>query len=258
MNQTGETKESGNVPVRRLGRPGAPSLAYCQSAGRGPGTMFLGGFASDMTGTKATALEMAARKAGRAFIRFDYRGHGQSEGRFEESTVGDWLADALAIFDTLTEGHQILVGSSMGGWIALMIAVARPERVEALVGVAAAPDFTETLVWERLTAEEREILLRDGVLQQPSHYGAPTPMTRALIEEGRLHLILDRPIPFSGKVRLLHGQRDPDVPWELSLRIAKRLAGPDVRIILVKDGDHRLSRPEDIGLLLHTVDELAN
>jgi len=137
--------------------------------------MFLGGFASDMTGTKATALEAAARAAGRAFLRFDYRGHGRSEGRFEDGTIGDWLSDALAAFDALTEGPQILVGSSMGGWIALMLAVARPDRVKALVGIAAAPDFTERLVWNGLTVEAREALLRDGALYPPSQYGPPIP-----------------------------------------------------------------------------------
>ena len=251
MNQTGET------PVRRLDRPDGPSLAYRLSPGRSPGVIFLGGFASDMTGTKATALGEAARSAGRAFLRFDYRGHGQSEGRFEEATVGDWLTDGLAALDRLTAGPQILVGSSMGGWIALMIAVARPERVKALVGIAAAPDFTERLVRQRLTDAEREILARDGVLSLPSQYGPPLPITRKLVEEGSRHLMLDRPIPFRGPVRLLHGQRDPDVPWELSLTVAERLETSDVRVVLVKEGDHRLSRPEDIALLLQTVDELA-
>ena len=258
MNQTSEFPDLPERHVAWLDRQGAPRLAYCRSPGRSPGTLFLGGFASDMTGTKATALEAATRNAGRAFLRFDYRGHGQSAGRFEDATVGDWLADALAVFDQLTEGPQILVGSSMGGWIALMIAVARPDRVKALVGVAAAPDFTQRLVRERLTDAERETLARDGVVHQPSQYGPPTPFTRALLEEGSRHLMLDRPIPFAGKVRLLHGQRDPDVPWRLSLEVAERLEAADVRVVLIKDGDHRLSRPEDIALLTRTVEELAS
>ena len=257
MNQTGEFPDLPEIPTSWLDPQGSPRLAYRLSPGRSPGTIFLGGFASDMTGTKATALEAAARKAGRAFLRFDYRGHGQSAGRFEDATVGDWLTDALAVFDGLTEGPQIVVGSSMGGWIALMIAVARPDRVEALVGIAAAPDFTERLVRDRLTAVERETLARDGVLYQPSQYGPPTPFTRALLEEGSRHLMLNRPIPFAGRARLLHGQRDPDVPWQLSLTVAERLESPDVRVVLVKDGDHRLSRPEDIALLTRTVEELA-
>lgn len=244
--------------VEWLERLNAPLLAYCRSAGRSPGTVFLGGFASDMTGTKATALEAAARAAGRSFLRFDYRGHGQSGNRIEDSTIGDWLSDALAMFDRLTEGPQILVGSSMGGWIALLVALARPERVRALVGVAAAPDFTERLVRQELSASDQEALARDGVLYRPSQYGPPTPFTAALLEEGRKHLLLDRPIPIRLPVRLLHGQLDPDVPWELSLTLAERLESKDVRVILVKDGDHRLSRPNDIDLLTTTVDELAD
>ena len=253
--------QSMNAPdpsVEWLERPNAPRLAYCRSAGGLPGIVFLGGFASDMTGTKAIALEAAARCAGRAFLRFDYRGHGRSDGRIEDATIGDWLSDALAAFDQLTEGPQILVGSSMGGWIALLLALARTDRVRALVGVAAAPDFTERLVRQELSATERETLARNGVLYRPSQYGPPTPFTSALLEEGREHLLLGRTIPIGVPVRLLHGQRDPDVPWQLSLTLAEALASRDVRVMLVKDGDHRLSRPEDIRLLVHTVEELAN
>ncbi|HLG87693.1 MAG TPA: alpha/beta hydrolase [Alphaproteobacteria bacterium] len=245
-------------PPDWLARPNAPRLAYRRSAGRAPGTVFLGGFASDMTGTKATALEAAARAAGRAFLRFDYRGHGRSEGRIEEATIGDWLSDALAAFDQLTQGPQILVGSSMGGWIALLLALARPDKVRALVGVAAAPDFTERLVRRELSEADRETLAREGVVYRPSQYGPPTPFTSALLEEGRKHLLLDHRISIGVPVRLLHGQRDPDVPWQLSLTLAEKLETSDVRIELVKDGDHRLSRPQDIQLLVRTVEELAD
>jgi pimeloyl-ACP methyl ester carboxylesterase len=241
-----------------LARAGQPRLAYRRTAGRGPGVIFLGGFGSDMTGTKATALEAAAVARGRAFLRFDYRGHGRSEGNFVDSTLGDWLNDAQAIFDAATDGPQILVGSSMGGCIALLLALARPARVAAVVGVAAAPDFTERLMWQGMSEADRVTLARDGVLYPPSAYGDPIPITRALIEEGRRHLLLDRPIRFAGPVRLLQGQRDPDVPWQHSLLVAERLSGDDVRIVLVKDGDHRLSRPQDIALLIRTVDEVAS
>jgi pimeloyl-ACP methyl ester carboxylesterase len=240
-----------------LERPGLPRLAYRRTAGSGPGVVFLGGFGSDMTGTKATALEAASAARGRPYLRLDYRGHGQSEGSFIESTIGDWLDDALAVFDAATNGPQILVGSSMGGWIALLLALRLPDRVRALVGVAAAPDFTERLMWRDMSEADRATLRRDGVLRPQSAYGDPIPISLGLISEGRRHLLLDGPIAFTGPVRLLHGQRDPDVPWRHSLMTAESLTSEDVRVILVKDGDHRLSRPEDIALLLRTVDELA-
>ncbi len=248
--------ESDQAQIKFLERSGLPRLAYCATPGKSPGIVFLGGFGSDMTGTKATALEDAAKLRGHAFLRLDYRGHGQSEGRFVDGTIGDWFADALAVFDAMTTGPQTLVGSSMGGWISLLLARARPERIKALVGIAAAPDFTARLMDGELSAAQRATLLKDGVLYRPSDYGEPIPITRKLVEDGNRHLLLDRPIPFTGPVRLLHGQRDPDVPWQLSLKIAERLEGGDVRVILVKDGDHRLSRPQDIALLVRTVEEL--
>jgi pimeloyl-ACP methyl ester carboxylesterase len=219
--------------------------------------MFLGGFGSDMTGTKARAIEAASIGRGRAFLRFDYRGHGRSEGKFADAALSDWFADALAAFDALTAGPQILVGSSMGGWIALLLALARPDRVRGLIGVAAAPDFTARIVERDLNPEQRDILFRDGVLYRPSDYGDPMPITRRLIEDGERHTLLHAPIPFPGPVRLLHGQRDPDVPWETSLVLAGRLTGNDVRVTLIKDGDHRLSRPQDLALLIATIAELA-
>ena len=209
-----------------------------------------------MTGDKATALAAFAATRGQAMLRFDYSGHGTSGGAFTEGTTGTWAADALSVIDRLTEGPLLLVGSSMGGWLALLTARARPERVAALVGIAAAPDFTEALMWESMTFEERATLMRDGVLHIPSQYGEPTPITRALIEDGRRHLLLGSPIAFDGPVRLLHGQADPDVPWEMALRIADALATPDVTVTLVKDGDHRLSRPQDLALLCRTVGAL--
>jgi pimeloyl-ACP methyl ester carboxylesterase len=234
----------------------AATIAYHRTEGTSPGVIFMGGFKSDMTGTKALALEQLCRRDGRSFVRFDYQGHGASSGRFEDGKLGLWAADALAVFDAATAGPQIIVGSSMGGWIALLTALARPDRVAGLVGVAAAPDFTEDLIWAQLDENERYVLMEDGVLYEDSAYGEPYPYTRELIEDGRRHLLLREPIPLTCPVRLLHGMRDADVPWRTSQRLSDRLAGEDARITLVKDGDHRLSRPQDIALLCQTVGDL--
>ncbi|MEX2648122.1 MAG: alpha/beta hydrolase [Alphaproteobacteria bacterium] len=235
-----------------LARPDGERLAYHRLDGRGPGVVFLGGFASDMTGTKAMALEAWCRAQGLAFVRFDYLGHGQSSGRFADGTIGRWTDDALAVLDALTEGPQILVGSSMGGWIMLLAALARPARVAGLVGVAAAPDFTEDLMWARWDEATRTRLISHGAIELPSAYGeAPTTITRALIENGRRHLLLGAPIPLRRPVRLLQGMADPDVPWPTALRLAEKLESSDVVVTLIKDGDHRLARNEDLGKLLN-------
>ncbi len=239
----------------RLDRGDGVELAWRRRDGRGPGVVFLGGFNSDMTGAKAEELSAFCAGEGRAFLRFDYSGHGASAGRFVDGTIGRWAEDAACLFDRLTEGPQVLVGSSMGGWIALLLALRRPERVAALVGIAAAPDFTARIA-EELPAEAREAIAREGVWRRPSAYGDPYPITRALLEEGERHMLLrggGGPIPISAPVRLLHGQRDPDVPWHLSLRVAEAVAAEDVRVVLVKDGDHRLSRPQDLALLRRTL-----
>ncbi|MGQ9370935.1 alpha/beta hydrolase family protein [Azospirillum sp. ST 5-10] len=237
---------------------GDATIAYRHTPGRSPGVMFLGGFMSDMTGTKARALEAWAVARGLAFTRFDYRGHGASSGRFEDGTVGAWADDAVAVLDAATRGPQVLVGSSMGGWMMLLAARRRPQRVAGLVGIASAPDFTEDLIWGRLDAATREVILREGRWFRPSQYfGEPKPVTRALIEEGRDHLLLRGPIPFAGPVRLLHGLRDEDVPWQTSVRLAEALTTADVRLTLVKDGDHRLSRDADLALIAATVGELT-
>lgn len=235
-----------------------PSIAYRPTAGKPPGIMFLGGFASDMTGTKATELEHWASDLGHGYIRFDYRGHGQSHGKFTDGTIGAWRDDALAVFDRAATGPQILVGSSMGGWVALLLALARPGRVAGLVLIAAAPDFTEDLIWARLDETRRAAIERDGVFLEPSQYSAPLPITRALIEDGRDHLLLRDTIAIDVPVRLIHGMRDPDVPWQTSLRVAERLKTPDVRVALVKDGDHRLSRDDDLVLIELTIEDLID
>jgi pimeloyl-ACP methyl ester carboxylesterase len=200
----------------RLDRGDGVELAWAGQDGRGPTVVFLPGFRSDMTGDKATALAAFCADRGQAMLRFDYSGHGASGGRFEDGTIGRWMDDAVAVIDRLTEGPLVLVGSSMGGWIALLAALARPDRVTALIGIAAAPDFTEALMWQAMTVEQRNTLIRDGVLDRPSQYGEPYPITRALIEDGRTRLLLHAPIALDCPVRLLHGQDDPDVPWELS------------------------------------------
>lgn len=248
----------GDDRPQQLHRPDGNHVAYARSEGTGPAVVFLGGFRSDMTGTKAVALEAWARRTGRAYLRFDYLGHGQSSGRFEDGTIGRWLDDSLAAIDALTAGKLVLVGSSMGGWLSLLVARARPERMAGLVLIAAAPDFTERLLLTRLSAEDREILQREGRLVRPSQYSPePSIFTWSLFEEGRNHLVLDKSLALSCPVRLLHGQSDPDVPWEYSLQIARHIEAPDVVTTLVKGGDHRLSTPADIARLIAIVEELG-
>ena len=237
----------------RLDRGDGVELAWVRQEGREPTVVFLPGFGSDMTGEKAIALAAFCAERGQAMLRFDYSGHGTSGGRFEDGAIGRWTDDALAIIDRMTTGPLLLVGSSMGGWIALLVALARSPRVVGLIGIAAAPDFTEVLMWQSMSFEQRATIMRDGILREPSKYGEPYRITRALIEDGRNHLLLGRPIALNCPIRLLHGQCDPDVPWEISLRIAEQVTSEDVRVILVKDGDHRLSRPCDLVLLRQTV-----
>ncbi len=237
-------EETGTI----LAADGTP-LAFRRIAGRGPGILFLGGFNSDMTGTKAEALAAWATAHGRAFCRFDYAGHGASGGDFRDGTIGRWAADAAMVLETLTDGPQILVGSSMGGWIAALLAREAPARVAALVGIAPAPDFTEELMWPQFNAEIRATIARDGVWFRPSEYGQAYPITRALIEDGKRQSVLSGPLDFAFPVRIIQGMRDTDVPWKHALRFAEAIAGDDVIVTLVKDGDNRLSRPQDISLL---------
>lgn len=245
-----------------LARPDGGALAYhatpAADPGDGrPGLVFCGGFASDMTGTKATALEAYARDRGLAFVRFDYLGHGASSGAFADGTIGRWAEDAVAVLDEVAEGPQVLIGSSMGGWIMLLAALARPEHIAGLVGIAPAPDFTEDLMWARYDAEVRATLERDGVYREPSAYDEePYTITHQLIEDGRTHLLLRGPIPLACPVRILHGMRDEAVPWQTALRLAERIVSRDVEVTLVKDGDHRLSEPDDLARLFDTVTRL--
>ena len=238
------TEESG-----RLDRADGVELAWKRLPGRGPTIVFLPGFRSDMEGSKAVHLAAFAAARGQAMLRLDYSGHGASGGRFEDGTIGLWTSDALQVIDSLTEGPLLLVGSSMGGWIGLNLALARPDRVAGFVGIAAAPDFTETLIWETMPTPARQALMEQGVVHTPSDYGEPLPITRALIEDGRRHLLLGSAIPLRCPIRLLQGQRDPDVPWQTALTIAERAGSADVQVILIKDGDHRLSRDGDLAIL---------
>ncbi len=240
-----------------LTREDEATIAYHRLDGNAPGVVFLGGFMSDMSGTKATALESFCRARGQAFLRFDYFGHGKSSGEFSEATVGRWKDDALCVLDNLTAGPQVLVGSSLGGWIMLLVARDRPARVKALMGIASAPDATEDLMWNRFAPELQAAILRDGQARIPSaHDEAGYLITRKLIEDGRKHLVMGKPIPIASPVRLIHGMRDADVPYQASIGLAARLQSEDVRVELVKDGDHRLSRDQDLALLMRTLESL--
>jgi pimeloyl-ACP methyl ester carboxylesterase len=211
-----------------------------------------------MTGTKALFLEDYCRRRGCAYLRFDYFGHGASSGDFAEGTIGRWREDAVAAIDSLTEGPQILVGSSMGGWIMVLAALARPERIHALVGIAAAPDFTADLLPHRLNPAQLAELEEKGRIVLPSDYDpAGYPYTKALVDDGNRNLVLRADVPLACPVRLLHGMADTSVPWRQSLWLAERLTGADVALTLVKDGDHRLSRDSDLARLARVIDELA-
>jgi pimeloyl-ACP methyl ester carboxylesterase len=225
----------------------------------GKGVVFLPGFNSSLLGIKAAALAQWAEAAGRPFVRFDYSGHGASDGRFADGTVSQWRQDALDVLDALTLGRQVLVGSSMGGWLALLVALARPERVAGLVLVAPAADFTERLLWARMPEPVRQEILQRGVWMRPSQYGPePYPITRALIEDGRRHLLLDGPIAVDCPVRILHGQLDPDVPWTHGLALLSRLRSRDATFSLLPRGDHRLSDAASLARLAEMVEGVAS
>ncbi|REC56863.1 alpha/beta hydrolase [Rhodosalinus sediminis] len=237
-----------------LETPQGRRIAYHRTEGEGPGVVFLGGFMSDMEGTKALWLEDWARRAGRAFVRFDYSGHGQSGGAFTDHGIGDWAEDAAAALDALTEGPQVLVGSSMGGWLALLTARAAPERVAGLVTVAAAPDFTEDAMWAGFDADQRAALEREGVVHLPSDYGAPYPVTKRLIKDGRAHLVLRAPLHLPFPVRFLQGTADADVDRAVALRLLDHATGPDMRLTLVDGADHRFSDPDCLALIGESVE----
>jgi len=239
--------------------PGAQTPGAQTPGAQTPGVIFLGGFKSDMSGSKALSLEHWCQNQNHNFLRFDYLGHGTSSGRFEDGTIGRWRDDALAVLDELSKGPQILVGSSMGGWISLLLALARPQRIAGIITIAAAADFTETLIWQQLPAAVQARLRREGVWQRPSDYDENAyPITYQLIEEARQHQLLNQTeIAIHCPLRLLHGLQDNDVPWQTSVAIAERLSGNNVRVELIKDGEHRLARPEDLTRLHSALSELV-
>ena len=238
-------------------------IAVRARSGRRPGLFWLGGFNSDMRGTKALALDDFAAEHGRACVRFDYSGHGESGGAFADGTIGRWLEEAVAVFAQFCAGPQVVIGSSMGGWMALLLAREIRRRgitsasLAGLVLIAPAPDFTEALMWKGFAPEIREEIMTKGVWHRPSQYGDPYPITRALIEEGRNHLLLGSAIEVGCPVRVLQGAQDPDVPWQHAFALAQRLPAEDVVLTMIQDGDHRLSRPQDIARILAAVAEFG-
>lgn len=241
----------------RFVTPEGRELAYHLSPGAGPGIVFLGGYRSDMTGTKAVALEAWARAQGRAFLRFDYSGHGQSSGEFKGLGIGDWFADARAALG-LVRGPQVLVGSSMGGWMALLLARALPQRVAGLVGIAAAPDFTEDSLCPSLTQAELAQMAGQGWIERPSAYSSePYVFSRALVEQGRQNLVLRQALDLPFPTRFLQGSADEDVPPEVAIRLFTHVTGPDVRLIMEKGADHRFSAPSCLRLIEAAVAEVS-
>ena len=237
--------------------PDGRQIAYHQTPGRGPGVVFLGGYKSDMTGTKAVHLQAWAEARGQAFLRFDYSGHGQSSGRFIDGGIGDWSRDAMAVIAALTSGPQVLVGSSMGGWISLLVARAEPQRVAGLVGVAAAPDFTEDLMLAGFSAAQRNALQANGFVEELSEYSdQPNIITQAFLDDGAKHLVLRSALNLPFPVRLLQGSADVDVPPQVAQRLFDHATCPDMRLTLVKGADHRFSTPECLDLMVAAIEEI--
>jgi pimeloyl-ACP methyl ester carboxylesterase len=248
------------IPTHQiLPRQDGATIVYNRLEGKSPGVVFLGGFMSDMTGLKAIALEEHCKLRGQAFLRFDYTGHGQSSGAFRDGTISKWCDDAVFAIEQLSEGPQVLVGSSMGGWIMLLAALRLQKRVAGLIGIAAAPDFTEDLISRELNDNQRLTMQRDGFVLVPCDYDEESyTITQALIDDGRNNLLLNGSISLRQPVRLIQGLKDRDVPWTTALRLLEKLVGDDVEAILVKNGDHRLSEPHDLKRLCKTLDLLLD
>lgn len=250
-----------DVALNHLSAPNGEKIAYKMSAGAktytGPTLIWCGGLKSDMEGGKATHLHDWAIKEGRAYIRFDYFGHGVSSGTFRGGTISRWSADVMQVIDELAKGDVILIGSSMGGWTSLLAALKRPDRVKGLLLIAPAPDFTQKLTWAEWSEEQRETLKRDGIVYVPSDYDEPYEYSQALMEDGKRNQILDAAITFEGPVRILQGAADPVVPWEYSRQILDVITSDDVDYTLVKNGDHSLSSPRDLARLVRTAKEMC-
>lgn len=258
------TAEANETPVFIEVGTGQSSrrIAVRAREGKGPGLFWLGGFHSDMKGTKALALDAWAAEHGRACVRFDYSGHGESGGQFVDGTIGRWLEESVAVFTRFCRGPQVVIGSSMGGWLALLLARELAKRpgeptVAGLVLIAPAPDFTEELMWKGFSQAVRQEIETKGVWLRPSEYGDPYPITKTLIEDGRKHLLLGSAINVGCPVRILQGAQDPDVPWQHAFALAHRLPADDVVLTMIQDGDHRLSRPQDIARILAAVAEMG-
>ena len=250
-----ETVQNALGSVAYLTRPQGERLAVCRLDGCEPGVIFFGGLRSDMEGTKARRVEEICRRDGRACLRFDYSGHGRSGGRFEDGTISDWLADAAHVIDEVSDGPQIFIGSSLGGWIALLLAIQKPERAAAIIGISAAVDFTahvrDTLFSD---AQRKELVENDRVLVPDCHGGPPFVITRELIEDGDRHLLLPRKsIPIKCAMRLIHARNDRDVPWDVGLRLSETVESSDVHVTIIKDGEHQLARPSDLDVLQATL-----
>ena len=255
-----------NPPLKRITKPDGETLAYRRSKARpstkGAGVVYLAGFADDMNGTKALAIEEHCKQQGRAFLRFDYSGNGGSSGDFKDGTISNWTADAIFMIEQLTEGPQVLVGSSMGGWIMFLAALELKSRIVGLIGISASPDFTVIQIEKQLTSKHRSALEKDGFIEVPGHKGdgSTATITKALIDDGRENLLLpgDDEIPLERQnVRLIHGAKDHLVPADIALRLQDRLAGNDVQLTMIKDGDHDLRTPENLKVIMGTLDSIS-
>ena len=253
------TTEPPKMETSYLIKSDGVKIAYNKLSGTEPGIIFFGGFASDMEGTKALALQDYAEERGQAFLRFDYRGHGKSSGSFTDGNIGKWLSDCLAVLDKLTHGCQILVGSSMGGWLTLLTAKERPGRVGGIVGIASAPDFTEDLMWSQFDDETRKKLIENGQCSLASDYDeSPYTITLDLIEDGKKHLVLRERLDIKVPFHLIHGMADEEVPYQLSLKLAEHVDSEKVQVNIIKNGDHRLSREQDLVEILKAIDDLTS
>lgn len=245
------------MSVKYLTAPDGSRIAYQQNIGTGPSFIWCAGLKSDMEGGKAVHLHEWAKDTSRNFIRFDYFGHGISDGDFTDGTISRWAADVCLVIDALTSGDVILIGSSMGGWSSLLAAIDRPACVKALLLINPAPDFTEKLTYAGWSEEQKAALERDGIVYEPSDYDEPYAYSRALIEDGRARQILDSPIPFAGPVRILQGEADSVVPWNYSMKIVNAIESENVEYSLIKGGDHSLSRLQDLQRLTRAAQTLA-